>query len=184
MKPLALFAGTLALVTALAGCNRGAKPPVGLTGGLADSAEQVLFGVRYLLTNEGVKRGELFADTAFVFDDQTRFVFGNVRATFNNEMGVKDGTLRGDRGSYSFRSQVLEGWGNVVITTEDGRRLESPHIVFRQLANEVSSDTSFTMTDASGSVTRGIGFRADPGLNRIRILRAAGGSGVITLPSQ
>ena len=173
-----------ALALLLAACNPGARPPVGITGGLADSAEQVAFNVRHVLTQNGVQRGELFADTMFVFDDQTRYAFQGVRATFNNERGVRDGNVRADRGSYSLRSHVLEGWGNVIITTTDGRRLEAPHLIFRRLANEVATDSAFVMTDARGMVTRGVGFRADPGLNRIQILRRAGGSAVIGTPGQ
>ena len=41
-------------------------------------------------------RGELFADTAYVFDDQSRFELRKVRATFNTSTGTKDGVMSAD----------------------------------------------------------------------------------------
>jgi LPS export ABC transporter protein LptC len=183
VRRLAFTVSVLALVAAGACTKDGAAPPVRSGPTLADSAEQVMFDVRALLTDHGVQRGEMFADTAYVFDDQTRFELRNVRATFNTSTGVKDGVMSADRGRYSLRDQVLEGFGNVVIVTTEGRRLTSPHIKYMQSVNQVSSDTNFTLVEPGRSVS-GIGFTADPQLNRISILRNLGGEGSFTLPGQ
>jgi len=171
-------------VIAITGCSeQGSAPPVKTRVSLADSAEQVMQNIRALLTNEGVQRGELFADSAYIFDDNTRFELRKVRATFNTVTGVKDGTMRSDRGRYNLRQQVLEGFGNVVITTNEGRRLTSPQIRYNQATNEVSSDTTFTLVEP-GKTVSGIGFKADPQLNHFQILKAARGQGSFTLPGQ
>lgn len=174
----------IATVATAAGCRKqGSAPPVKTSASLADSAEQVMLNVRALLTDRGVQKGELFADSAYVFDDNTRFELRTVRATFNTPTGVKDGDLRSDRGRYDLRQQVLEGFGNVVITTNDGRRLTSPQLRYSQAMNEVSSDTSFTLVEP-GRTLSGIGFRSDPQLTRFRILKGARGQGSFTLPGQ
>jgi len=171
------------LVVALGCRKQGTPPPVKRGSTMADSAEQVMLGVRALMTDRGVQRGEMFADTAYVFDDQTRFELRKVRATFNTSMGTKDGVLSADRGTYSFRLQKLEGYGNVVIVTTEGKRLSSPHMKYMQAANEVSSDSAFTLVEPGRSL-RGIGFRADPQLTRVVVLKAGEGRGNITLPAQ
>jgi LPS export ABC transporter protein LptC len=173
----------LARVAAGACTRDGAAPPVRTGPTRADSAEQVLVDVRARLTDHGVQRGEMFADTAYVFDDQTRFELRKVRATFNTSTGVKDGVMSADRGRYSLRDQTLEGFGNVVIVTTEGRRLTSPHIKYMQSVNQVSSDTNFTLVEPGRSVS-GIGFTADPQLNRISILRNLGGEGSFSLPGK
>jgi LPS export ABC transporter protein LptC len=172
-----------ALVVALACKRQGSAPPVKRGISLADSAEQVMLGVRMLLTDRGVQRGELFADTAYVFDDQTRFELRKVRATFNTSTGTKDGVLSADRGNYNMRESKLEGFGNVVIVTTEGKRLTSPHMRFLQAQNEVSSDSAFTLVEPGRNVS-GIGFRADPQLTRIQILRNLGAEGSFTLPGK
>jgi len=176
----------LAAVGALAaaGCSRqGSAPPVKSGASLADSAEQVMQNVRYVLTSGGVQRGELFADSAYIFDDNTRYVLKQVRTTFNTAEGVKNGTMKADRGKYNLRQQVLEGFGNVVITTTDGRKLTSPYVKYNQAMNEVSSDTTFTLVEP-GRTLSGIGFKTDPQLQHVQVLRNPSGRGSFTLPGQ
>jgi LPS export ABC transporter protein LptC len=172
-----------ALLVLVACRKQGAAPPVKRGTTMADSAEQVMLGVRMLLTDRGVQRGELFADTAYVFDDQTRFELRKVRATFNTSTGTKDGVLSSDRGLYTQRESKLEGFGNVVIVTTEGKRLTSPHMRYLQAQNEVSSDSAFTLVEPGRSLS-GIGFRADPQLTRVQILRSGTGRGGLTLPAQ
>jgi LPS export ABC transporter protein LptC len=180
---LALYACGAALLVA-AGCTpKGSAPPVKTQVSLADSAEQVMLNVRTLLTDHGVQRGELFADSVYVFDDSKRFELRRVRTTFNTATGVKDGTMSADRGRYDLRQQILEGFGNVVVTTTDGRRLTSPQLRYNQALDQVSSDTSFTLVEPGRTVS-GIGFKSDPQLNHFQILKAARGQGSFTLPGQ
>lgn len=169
---------------AISGCQRkGSAPPVQRHASLADSAEQVMLNVRALLTDHGVQRGELFADSAYVFDENTRFELRKVRATFNTATGARDGAMSADRGRYNIRQQLLEGFGNVVITTNEGKRLTSPQLRYNQAVNQVSSDTSFTMVEP-GRTLSGIGFRSDPQLNHVTVLKAPRGQGSFTLPGQ
>jgi LPS export ABC transporter protein LptC len=178
-----VFVAAVMLFAALACRKQGSAPPVKRGTTMADSAEQVMVDVRALMTDRGVQRGELFADTAYVFDDQTRFELRKVRATFNTSTGTKDGVMSADRGQYSFREQKLEGFGNVVIVTTEGKRLTSPHMKYLQALNEVSSDSAFTLVEPGRSLS-GVGFRADPQLTRVVVLKSGGARGNITLPAQ
>ena len=178
-----LFMLGVSLVVA-AGCARsGSRPPVKSSATLADSAEQVMQNVHYVLTSGGVQRGELFADSAYIFDDNTRYILKKVRTTFNTAEGVKNGTMQANRGNYNLRQQVLEGFGDVVITTTEGRKLTSPYVKYNQAINEVSSDTTFTMVEP-GRTLSGIGFKADPQLQHVQVLRNPSGRGSFTLPGQ
>jgi LPS export ABC transporter protein LptC len=167
-------------VAGMSACTETKGPPVSPQTD-ADTAEQIGFGVRTLLTANGVQKGELQADTMYVFNDQTKFDFRNARVKFNTETGAPNGTMRADRGIYDTRTQVLEGFGNVVVTTLDGKVLKSPHVRFNQLGNEVTSDTTFEVK-AGQREQRGIGFTADPNLTHFRCLRMCAGSAPITLP--
>ena len=164
----------------LVACRKTTKPPVVGEAALADSADQILFDVRSPITNSGVKRGEMFADTIFVFRDQTLFVMRRVRANFNSELGAPNGTLRGDRGTYDLRTQTLEGYGNVVVTSTKGERLSSNHLKYNQTLNEIASDSAYTLV-RNNETQRGIGFRSDPNLAVFRCLRSCGGSAPVPL---
>lgn len=160
----AMLAG-LAAVCALAACRGGQGPPVTVVPTESDSADQVMFGVRTLLTDRGVQQGELFADTAYVYDDNSRFEFRKVRTTFNTPTGAPNGTLTAKRGRYDLRQRVLEGFGDVVVVSSDGKRLLSPHLRFDQSRNLVRSDSAFTLLDGSRRTT-GFGFESDPNVTR------------------
>ena len=180
------FAAAIIVVglAGLAGCKKkGSAPPVAAKATLADSAEQVLFNTHSLLTNKGVQRGEMFADTVFIFDDNTRFELRKVRVTFNTATGAKDGVMSADRGRYNLRQQTLEGFGNVIIVSNDGKRLTSPQLKYVQGLNEVSSDTSFTLVEPGRTVS-GIGLKADPQLTHVKVTRNFGTKGSFMLPGQ
>ncbi len=170
------------LACALSACQtKGAAPPVEARATLADSAEQMLVTTRSLLVDRGVQRGEMFADTVYVFDDNTRFEMRKVRVTFNTATGAKDGVMSANRGVYNARSGILEGFGNVVVVSNDGKRLTSPQLRYAKAINEVSSDTSFTLV-RPGQTVSGVGFKSDPQLTRFTIRKGARGTGTFVLP--
>jgi hypothetical protein len=119
-----------------------------------------------------------------VFDNTTRFELRVVKATFNTVTGTKDGDLRAKRGRYNTAQQVLEGYGDAVITATGGRKLSSPHLRYNIAMNEVSSDSAFTAVQSDGSVLTGVGFRADPQLTRVQILKGTSGRSSFTMPGQ
>ena len=171
----------LTLTAALAfGCKKSTQPPMVSEAALADSAEQVLWDIHQFMTENGVKRGDMYADTAFVFNDQTKFVLRKVHGTFTTETGAPNGTMKGDRGTYDLRNHTLEGFGNVLITSTDGKTLSSPHLKYVEATNQVSSDSAFVMRRKT-EVQRGIGFTSDPNLKVFKCLRACGGEALVPL---
>ena len=141
---------------------------------MADSADQVMFGASFNMTNRGVIRAELQADTAYFFDDNTRIELDDVSTTFYTVSGVKDAVLTSDHGRYSTRMGNMTAFGNVIVNTEAGRRIVTPELHYNQAANQFSSDSHFVMTEP-GRRLEGVGFRSDPGLNNVQVLSGASG---------
>ena len=145
---------------------------MGPRASLADSADQVMMVVRYGLTDAGVRRGELLADTTYSFDDNSRYEFRGVRVDFNTPQGVKNGTLTAKRGTYNTRFGLLEAFGDVRVVTQDGKKLTSPQLRYNQQTNEISTDSAFVFDDGK-MVQRGIGMKTDPNLTRVQVMRNA-----------
>jgi LPS export ABC transporter protein LptC len=122
------------------------------------------------IESNGIRRGTLHADTMYVMNDQSRLDLLNGSIDFNTEYGVPDGSMRADRGRYNRRTQTLEGWGNVVVKSADGRTLRSPHVVYSQAQDRVWSDTTFEFT-ADKTVSTGKGFETDLKMTR-KVCRA------------
>ncbi len=151
---------------------------------MADSADQIMYGAHFNLTDKGLSRAELLSDTAYFFEDNTRVELRKVEATFFTTTGARDAYLTAKRGTYRSRLNNMVARGDVVVTTEEGRRLATPELKYDQAMNEISSDSAFVLTEP-GRRLEGIGFRSDPNMQNVRILHTKSGStGVVTLPGQ
>lgn len=172
-------AAALVAALVLAACDaKGKAPPVAAQPALADSADQLMFGVRFTLANAGIRRADVRADTAYMYDENTRTDMRHVNAVFYALTGARDGTLTSKKGTYDVRLGSMEARGNVIIISERGAKLESQQVRYEPNKNEVSSDSAFVLTRADGSKLTGVGFVSDPNLKNIRVLRAAQASNV------
>jgi LPS export ABC transporter protein LptC len=181
MRRLVLSA--LAVTAALAGCGDATKSTVPRLATTADSADQIFYKLRTLLTDRGVMRAELLADTGYAFDENTRYELRVVSTTFFNKDGAKDGTLTARRGTYNTRANVMEARQNVVITGVDGKRLTSPMVRFEQFRNLIVSDSPFVLLEGETRV-EGIGFESDPQMLSVKIRQVSRATGAsIILPS-
>ena len=165
-------------------CSPKKQPPVAAHSPLADSADQVIYGLRFRLTDAGLFRAELHADTAYFFEDNTRIEMEPVNTTFFTPTGAKDAVLTSKRGTYNSRTSNMVARKNVVVVSEDGRRLTTEELKYNQQKNEISSDSAFVMTEPNRRLG-GIGFRSDPNMKNIQILKGASGliKGVSTQPT-
>lgn len=181
-RPLAALA-LAATLGAAAACTKTTAPPKAVSDPIADSADYVMFGVRNFLTDKGVQQAQLESDTVFVFNEGTRFMLRKVRLTFYTQQGAPNAVLVGKRGRYDTREQQMEALGDVVVTSTDGRRLETQQLKFDQARNEISSDSAYVATEG-GRRQSGIGFRSDPNMNNVQCLRACSGIvGNVALPT-
>lgn len=142
-----------------------------------DSADQVAFGSRTVLTDAGLLRAEIFADTTLFLQQNTRIAMRVVHGVFFNAQGSRDATVTADRASYDSRAQILEAYGNVIVTSVDGRVLKSPMLRFESSQNQILSDSAFTLTEPDGKEMSGVGFRADPNLQVVTVLQVERGRG-------
>jgi LPS export ABC transporter protein LptC len=165
-------------------CADDKGPPIAATTmTIADSADQVLFGQRMLITDRGSNRAEIHSDTAYFFDENTRTDMRVVDAVFFDSQGLRNAVMTSRTGLYNQRLNSLEARGDVVITAVDGRHLETPFVRYDQRQNVISSDTIFTMTDPDGRKVHGIGFTSDPDLNNVTVVKLISGkAGPVEIP--
>lgn len=176
--------GLLLAALALAACGQAKVSPMAVTNTMADSADQVMFGVRTLITADGLLRAELFADTAYVFEENTRYELAGVKTFFHTAQGERNTELTSREGTYDVRRSSMEARKNVLVVAKDGRRLRTEHLTYAQSRNEISSDSAFVMTEPNGRRLEGVGFTSDPDMRNVRVLKAARGTaGVVEDPA-
>lgn len=165
-------------------CSSKKEPPVAAHSPLADSADQIMYGASFVLTEKGIAHAQMHGDTLYFFDDNTRIESEKPTITFFTSTGAKDAVLTALHGTSNTRTNNMIARGNVVVVSEDGRRLTTEELLYNQGRNEISSDSAFVMTEPNRRLA-GIGFRSDPNMKNIQILKAASGfvKGVSTGPA-
>jgi LPS export ABC transporter protein LptC len=122
---------------------------------------------------------ELESDTAFFFDENTRIELRVVKLTFYTRTGVRNSVLTSREGTYNTRQSQMEARGQVVVVSEDGRRLTTEQLRYDQGRNEISSDSAFVLTEP-GRRLEGVGFTSDPNMNNVRVHRLIEGEGAVS----
>ena len=81
--------GLAAVLVGAVSCSEVEQPGTTFaTGSLLDSADQVAFGSRTLVTDGGLLRAEIFADTTLFLDQNTRIAMRVVHGDFFNGWSV------------------------------------------------------------------------------------------------
>ena len=185
-RRLVLAAAVAASVAAcVAACAKTAGPPVGAkVNALADSADQILHNARFTITDHGLRRADVEGDTAYFFHENTRIVLAPLRGKFFSSSGAMDGVVTARLGVYDTRVGMLEGIGDVVVNSIDGKRLETPYAKFDQRLNVITSDSNFYMSEP-GRDLRGKGFRSDADLSSFSVTTLISSkSGKVVLPQE
>ena len=163
-------------------CRDGARPTQ--TVAMADTADQVLFGMSYYVTVEGVRRARVEADTAYFYTPTQSAELRVVKVTFFDPQGAESSTLTCREGTYRWRTGDMEGRGDVKVITTEGKRLDTPVLRYYQNRDEVESDTTFTYFSPPSEHVVGEGFISDPNFRSMRVKRPRGTGGGFTLPNQ
>jgi LPS export ABC transporter protein LptC len=166
----------------LFGCKSGT--PVTATQAALDSADQVLIGMSHYVTNGGVLRARVRADTAFFFSGTQQAELRNVHVTFYDAAGQATSTLTSRAGTHHWRTGNMEARGNVVVVrNKDGGTMRTEVMAYNQIGNEVSSDRDFVF-DSPDRHIEGKGFTSDPEFRKITAKSPRGTGGQFILPSQ
>lgn len=144
--------GALLLASLLAACSDpGVRPST--VASVADSADQVMFKMSTKITNEGVLRSYVEADTAYIYQRSQMMDLRRFTARLLDEKGNLKSTLTADQGLYTTYSNKLDARGHVVITTTDGDRITTEHLIYDKMANQVHIDTAFVYDSPKGRLT-------------------------------
>jgi len=172
----------LSVLSALACEDPGVKPTT--TVQAPDSADQVLEGFSHYVTNEGILRSRVEADTAFFYEPTQITELHKVKVVFFDVKGAESSTLTARRGTYRWQDGSMEAKGDVVVVSPDGRRLATSVLRYDNASNLIMTDQHFTF-DRGEEHLEGNSFRSDPDFKNIVTDRPRGvtGNGML-LPGQ
>ena len=167
----------------LGGC--GGDKGVSSLGAAADSADQVMFGLRQRLTKEGVQQAYLKADSAFIYEASGRVDLRKVTVTFFSPEGVQQSVLTSQTGTYWMRTNQMSARGDVVVVrTSDGARLRTEFLQYDPNKNQVSTDRPYVADKGVQHIEGDKGFTCDPAFTTCTTQGARGTAGRLVMPGQ
>jgi LPS export ABC transporter protein LptC len=95
-----------------------------------------------------------------------------VRVYLFGEQGDSSATVTADSLVFQDQKGILDAYGNVVVVTEDGKRLESEHLTWEQ-ADRTIRTRRFVRIRTPTEVVQGDGLVADEDLETYQIGRFA-----------
>src|SRR2546422_5931296 len=168
----------LALVAA---CETGIKPTATIAA--PDSADQVLLGMSHYVTDAGIQRAHVRADTAYFYSPAQTAELRNVHITFYDPRGAETSTLTSREGTYHWRGGDMEARGNVVVVRTDGATLRTEVLRYNQVGKQVGSGKPVGLDEPTRHI-EGKGLTSDPAFNIVTEIQPTGRSGNLTLAIQ
>ncbi len=125
------------------------------------------FDYRLVETRDGIPEWTLDSSEMRKYSEQEDVQLVTVKMDFYRE-GAHFSTLTSDSGSAQLQTRDIHTWGNVVVVTDDGRRLETEELFFSNETQLIHNDVYNVFTRGTDVVT-GIGLEATPDLDYIEI---------------
>ena len=177
--------GVLASVVLLGACGGSAKhDAAAAVEAAADTADQLLIGMTHYITQDGVRKAFLEADSAFIYETAGHADLKKVRVTFFGLAGDTSSVVTSKIGTYDTRTGKMEAIDDVLVLLSNGGRLTTSVLRYDPAKNEVSTDRAYVYHGPDQNVEGPAGFVTDPALSKFRTNRARGSAGSFTLPGQ
>lgn len=157
------------LFACLGGCNDADDPaptstPTAKTG---KSPEQQFFDYRLIETENGVRLWVLQSDKMLKYAGERDVQLITLYMDFFKG-GEHFSVLTADSGRANLNTKDIHAWGNVIVITDDGRKLETEQLFFNNETQLIHNDV-FNRFTRDGDVLTGIGLEATPDLEYIEI---------------
>ena len=170
-------------LAAVAACGQPKHDAVAAVEAAADTADQLLIGMTHFITQDGVRKAFLEADSAFIYETAGRADLKKVRVTFFGLAGDTSSVVTSRKGTYDTRNGRMEAIDDVVVLLSNGGRLTTSVLRYDQAKNEVSTDQHYVYVAPDRNL-EGQGFVTDPALSTFRTTRPRGSAGSVTVPGR
>lgn len=172
-KILALLA--LLLPLAIASCNMDRSSGKNGSGSIDSSLipDTEVSGATIELYKGREMTTKILADRIVKFEAKDSTMGYGLNIDILDSVGHVTSVVVGDSGVIQEETGILNIYGNVVVTTDDGRKLETDSLHWNSKTDQVETDAYVRITKGDDVLT-GWGLEADQGLKRVKILKASG----------
>jgi LPS export ABC transporter protein LptC len=159
------FAVTALFLLSCEGVDEGKR-----TIGGEDVPDQEFSDFTTVESDSGIVKWVLSAPVARVYNSSKLLVTDNPRIEFYREDGTLASVLIAKKGEYNQVSHDLTALRSVVVTSTEGYTLETESLIWVQKLEDIHTEDFVRFTKGRDILT-GYGFRSDPDLNNVEIMR-------------
>jgi len=127
-----------------------------------------------VFTTAGIKTTEIFSDSVVSFAEKDSAQVYRVRVNFYDNSGEWMSLLTADSGVIRERTEHLEVFGHVRVTTRDSAHLATEQLAWDPTKSKIVTDAFVTITK-DGDIIRGYGMESDSDLKEIVLKRKISG---------
>ena len=153
-----LLAGACLAAT---GCN--ALPRANPMSSRSDLPDQEVTDFVLTETDAGRPEWTLYSKWAATYTAKNLVVARDIRVDFFDEKGVRSSELTAREGEIQQLTRDMTARGNVVLKTNEGTRMTTEELFFRNSQQLITSD-KLVRVERDGDALEGVGFSSDPGL--------------------
>jgi LPS export ABC transporter protein LptC len=129
--------------------------------------EQMFFDYRLIESTSGIRQWVLQSEKMLKFAGEKEVELVTIHMDFFKG-GEHFSVLTADSGKANLETKNIHTWGNVIVVTDDGRKLETEDLYFNNETELIHNDV-FNRFTREGDVLTGIGLEATPDLEYIEI---------------
>lgn len=170
-------------VAALAACNKDDASPLAAPGAGFQRlpADQIIIGFQQYVSEGGKKNADVLGDTAYIYEDSAIAKIRGANLVLYDETGALKARVKARTGDVNSVTQAMIARGNVVLVTNDGRRIETEELHYDPTNHRIFSNVTTTQ-HFQGGILRGTGFDADDKFYNVRIIGATSSGGGFKIP--
>jgi LPS export ABC transporter protein LptC len=163
----------LLLALSFAGCEEKLRPSI-VTLPPTDIPDQESWRSTVMFSDSGKIKAILWAGHISMYANQGYTLLGeSVHVDFYDEFEKHSSTLTALRGKVNDRTQDLEAYENVVVTSDSGTTLESDRLFWDNGRRKIHTDAFVHIVSPTDEI-RGQGLVSDQGLKNYRIAKVTG----------
>ncbi len=151
------------------GCGDSGEPSQAAVPGARTGRvpERQFFDYRLIESEAGIRQWALQSEKMLKFSGEKDVHLVTLHMDFFKE-GSHFSVLTADSGLADLTTKDIHTWGNVIVVTDDGRRLECEELFFNNETQLIHNDV-FNRFTRDGDVLTGMGLEATPDLEYIEI---------------
>jgi LPS export ABC transporter protein LptC len=139
-----------------------------------DVPDQIIENSTIIFSDEGVKSAAIFAQYVAVYEKLDLKKAKKLHVDFYGRDGSQTSVLRADSGVIQEGKQKVEALGNVVVTTQEGVKLQTQSLRWNPQDAKIVTDDFVTITKGRDLIT-GYGLEADQELKHFVIKKKVKG---------